>query len=235
MSDKFRRAKVPRHVRVYHRQMQSEAWRHLSGSAVKVLLALAALEKGDNNGEFFLSARKGAEITGLGKNAVNRALHELQDKGFIYCSVRGAFSRKTPHAACWGLTWQAGPKGSENRAPSHAYESWRPTEKRGPRMKDAAVPEKGTSGKETSLDCPQIRDGKVAKAAENRQRATVSKRGTHNSYQAPVALRAAKQRTHDPLSAWWHPHPTRPLAHLAHATILCGMIRQAIDERRLAA
>lgn len=63
--------------------MQSEAWRHLSGSGVKVLLALAALEKGDNNGAFFLSVRTGAERTGLGKDAVNRALRELQDKGFM--------------------------------------------------------------------------------------------------------------------------------------------------------
>lgn len=83
MSDKFRRAQTSRHIRIYHRQMQSEAWRHLSGSGVKVLLALAALEKGDNNGAFFLSVRTGAERTGLGKDAVNRALRELQDKGFM--------------------------------------------------------------------------------------------------------------------------------------------------------
>src|SRR5690606_9447945 len=118
MADKFRRAKAPSHVRTYHKQMRSEAWLHLTGSAGKVLLLLASLEKGDNNGEFFLSVRKAAELTGLSKNAANRALHELMDKGFVYCAERGGFSRKTPHAACWGLTWHAGPKGSEHRAPS---------------------------------------------------------------------------------------------------------------------
>lgn len=34
------------------------------------------------------------------------------------------FSRKTPHAAMYGFTWLAGPKG-EHRAPSHAYEKWK--------------------------------------------------------------------------------------------------------------
>ena len=112
--------KEPSHTRIYRRQMESIAWLHLSGSAVKVLLALATLERGSNNGELFLSDRKGAEFTGLSRNTVWRALNELLDKGFIYRTQEGGFSRKTPHAACYGLTWQAGPKGTKWRAPSHA-------------------------------------------------------------------------------------------------------------------
>ena len=118
--------KEPSHTRIYRRQMESIAWLHLSGSAVKVLLALATLERGSNNGELFLSDRKGAEFPGLSRNTVWRALNELLDKGFIYRTQEGGFSRKTPHAACYGLTWQAGPKGTKWRAPSHAYEDWRP-------------------------------------------------------------------------------------------------------------
>ncbi|HVR91929.1 MAG TPA: helix-turn-helix domain-containing protein [Novosphingobium sp.] len=116
--------KFPSHVRIYKRQMCSAAWRHLSGSAVKVLLAMAAFERGENNGAIFFSDRKGAEITGLSRNTVARAIHELIEKGFIYCTERGGFNRKTPHAACYGLTWVGGPKGSKWRAPSHAYEEW---------------------------------------------------------------------------------------------------------------
>lgn len=231
MADKFRRAKVPRHVRIYHRQMQSEAWRHLSGSAVKVLLALAALEKGDNNGEFFLSARTGAEITGLGKNAVNRALHELQEKGFIYCAVRGGFSRKTPHAACWGLTWQAGPKGSDHRAPSHAYEKWRPGKMRGPRKEDMAVPETRTVSQKVPSCCPQIGDSEATETAEICQSATVSKSGTHNSYQAPPSRRAAVRHSILPSLVWWQPDISQPVARLAHAAILSEMLRQAMTEK----
>lgn len=123
---KWQLAKEPTHTRIYRRQMDSIAWRHLSPSAVKVLLALASLEKGDNNGEFFFSDRTGSEMTGLARNTVRKSLAELIDKGFAYCSQRGGFSRKTPHAACYGLTWRAGPKGSEWRAPSNAYDQWRP-------------------------------------------------------------------------------------------------------------
>jgi|GEM_PF-1627168 len=119
-------AKEPTHTRIYRRQMQSPAWLHLSGSAVKVLLSLASLEKGENNGAVFLSDRKGSELTGLSRNTVWKALRELVDKGFIYCSEQGGFRRKTAYAACYGITWAAGPKGSIWRAPSHAYEQWQP-------------------------------------------------------------------------------------------------------------
>ncbi|MCA0911001.1 helix-turn-helix domain-containing protein [Qipengyuania gaetbuli] len=231
MADKFRRAKVPRHVRVYHRQMQSDAWRHLSGSGVKVLLALAALEKGDNNGEFFLSARKGAEITGLGKNAVNRALHELQDKGFIYCAKRGGFSRKTPHAACWGLTWQGGPKGSEHRAPSHAYEKWRPAKKCGPQTADNTVPEIRSVRQNPPHNCPPNGDNKTRELAENRQSSAVRKSGTHNSYQGLPPDHATKSATVISPTFWWNPHPTRSLIPLIYAVTLAALLDDAINKR----
>lgn len=215
--------------------MRSDAWRSLSGSAVKVLLALAALEKGDNNGEFFLSARTGAELTGLGKNAVNRALHELQEKGFIYCAERGGFSRKTPHAARWGLTWAAGPKGSEHRAPSHAYEKWRPVKKRGPRNRDDSVPETRTVTQNAPFLCPQIGDSETTKTLENRQTATVPKSGTHNSYQGISSQSVEQHHPLLPLVGWWQPDHSLPLAHLAYATILANRLTRALTEKRLAA
>lgn len=93
---------------------------------MKVWLAMALLETGDNNGGFFFSDRKGAEMTGLSRNTVQKALKELIAKGFIYCSERGGFSRKTQHAAKYGFTWLAGPQGTERRAPRHDYENWAP-------------------------------------------------------------------------------------------------------------
>ena len=125
---KWTEARSPRHVRIYRRQMQSPAWRSLSGSAVKVMLAIADFENGSNNGEIFLSDRVGAEITGMSRNTVRRSIDELIKTGFIYCTAKGGFSRKTPHAATYGLTWQAGPKDSPWRAPSHAYEAWQASE-----------------------------------------------------------------------------------------------------------
>jgi len=234
MADKLRRAKVPRHIRIYHRQMQSEVWKHLTGTSVKVLLALAGLEKGDNNGEFFLSVRKAAELTGLSKNAVNRALHELMDKGFIYCAQRGGFSRKTPHAACWGLTWQAGPKGSEHRAPSHAYEKWRPEKKGGPRNADSAVPEKGAVSQNLPRQCLQIRDRDLAEMAETRQVAAVRKSGTHNSNQVQHSEHTVESGGAMPALAWWNPHTAPSLSKLIYASALTALLENASIERRAA-
>lgn len=235
MADKFRQAKVSRHVRIYHKQMQSVAWLHLTGSAVKVLLALAVLEKGDNNGEFFLSVRRAAELTGLSKGAANRAFHELIDKGFIYCAERGGFSRKTPHAACWGLTWQSGPKGSEHRAPSHAYEKWRPEQNRGPRKQDTAVPDSRTVEQNAPEYCLENRDSETVETPENCQVATVSKSGTHNSYQALPAQPSVYRHPASFTPAWWQPDLSLPLARLAHSAILSNAIQRAIADRTLAA
>ncbi len=116
--------KEPRHVRIYKRQVQSDAWRALSPSAVKVLIALLLYDYGTNNGEIYFSERLGADVTGLCRNTVRRTIAELIDKGFVYRTTVGSFSRKTAHASEYGLTWQGGPPGP-NRAPSHAYEKWK--------------------------------------------------------------------------------------------------------------
>lgn len=119
------RKREKKHVRSYKDQIDSDAWRALSGSAVKVLLVMGLFENGDNNGEIYFSDRTGADMTGLSRNTVRRSLNELMELGFIYCNKRGGFNRKTPHAATYGFTWIAGPKGSEHRAPSHAYKKWK--------------------------------------------------------------------------------------------------------------
>ena len=169
MSDKLRRKKEPKHVRIYQRAMKSAAWADLTGSAVKVLLALASLDNGERNGALCLSARQGSELTGLGKDAVNRALNELIGHGFIYCSQPGSFDRKVRHAATYGLTWVAGQPGSKHRAPSHSYESWQPAKKHGPERPDRTVPKIGTATVPQSVDGPENRDRAAAESAEKRQ------------------------------------------------------------------
>ncbi len=218
MADKFRQAKTPSHVRIFRRQMQSVAWLHLSGSAAKVLLALTLMERGTNNGEFFLSVRKASEMTGLGKDTCNRALHELMDKGFIYCTERGGFSRKMRHAACWGLTWVPGPKDSPHRAPSHAYEKWRPPENHGLDDLDKPVPELGTGVENRTLNCPQNEDSNKAKTAENCQNAPVHESGTHTSDQ-PLLL--ADMRWH----VGWLPESIRILSVVVFWSTLAAQLR----------
>lgn len=99
-----------RHIRIDHSMLSCPAFRDLSGGAVKVLLHLASLDNGKNNGEIVLSVRQAAEATGLTKNPAARALAELTDAGFIVPTSVGAFSVKVgPAASTWRLTWVAWP------------------------------------------------------------------------------------------------------------------------------
>src|SRR5690606_32260588 len=93
------------HVRTYHKMMETAAWKALSGSAEKVRLCLAKFANGRSNGAIFFSDRTGAEMTGLSRNTVRKALAELADKGFTRCTEKGGFSRKVRHAASYRLTW----------------------------------------------------------------------------------------------------------------------------------
>lgn len=124
MTDKFRRKKQPRHVRVYHSMMDTDAWRAASGNSIKVLLALVAKDNGDRNGELAFSCREAADLTGLSVRTCQRCLKELQELGFIRCTQRGAFSRKTLHASLWRYTWQAWPEGK--KGPTRDFEKWKP-------------------------------------------------------------------------------------------------------------
>lgn len=101
MADKWRRKKEPRHIRLYHSITGTEAWRHLSGNGIKVLIALARFDDGGSNGELYFSERTAAAQTGLSRNTVRRALRELIDKGFIAQTKSGAFNRNNLLAATY--------------------------------------------------------------------------------------------------------------------------------------
>jgi len=125
MADKFRQKKEPTHVRVYAFLMSTVAWRHLSGPAVKVLLALMARDNGTRNGKLGFSCQEAAEASGYSVRTAWRCLGELQEKGFIVCTEKGGFSRKVQHASLWRMTWQPWP-GGRPAAPTHDYRKWTP-------------------------------------------------------------------------------------------------------------
>ncbi len=62
---------------------RSDAWRSLSGAAVKVWVELRCRYDGGNNGKLSLSMDEGARLLGLGKATVARALAELVERGFV--------------------------------------------------------------------------------------------------------------------------------------------------------
>lgn len=87
---------------------QHEAFRSLSGSAVKVLIELHTRYhvRGDgrtsNNGTISLSLDEGSRILGLGKATVGRALQELERRGFIAKTRQGHWYGRM--ATEWRLT-----------------------------------------------------------------------------------------------------------------------------------
>jgi hypothetical protein len=80
-------------------QLKSEAWRSLSGAAVKVWLELHTRYNGSNNGKLHLSLNEAAENLGLGKATVQRAFVELETKGFLKLEKRGNWYSRRAHDA----------------------------------------------------------------------------------------------------------------------------------------
>ncbi len=162
MSDKLRRKKEPTHVRLYASITASEAWKHLSGNAVKVLLALVARDNGTRNGNIGFSCREASAVTGIGPRTCWRCFLELQEKGFIACTQKGGFSRKVMHATLWRYTWVAWP-GGRPAAPTRDFEKWRCPEIRGCRICNRPVAESDESSGNALLPVAETTTGQSEK------------------------------------------------------------------------
>jgi hypothetical protein len=85
--------------------LQSRAWRSLPCVARALYLELATRYNGHNNGRISYSVREGAKALKVTKDTVGRMLKLLQERGFIVCTKRGAFSLKVSREASeWRLT-----------------------------------------------------------------------------------------------------------------------------------
>jgi DNA-binding transcriptional regulator YhcF (GntR family) len=96
----------PRHVRLHHYLMQTPAWQSLDTVARCIYIEIATRYAGlgSNNGRISYSVREAADHLHVGKSTAMRALDQLQDRGFVVCEQRGAFSLKKRHATEWRLT-----------------------------------------------------------------------------------------------------------------------------------
>ena len=65
-----------------------------------------------------------SEAVHIGKDTAARALVELQQRGFLKATKRGAFSLKTRHASEWMLT--AHVSDISSHAATKDYEQWQP-------------------------------------------------------------------------------------------------------------
>lgn len=116
------RRRTPPFVMLDHRILDSPAWVDLGGTAAKLLLLMARLYNGSNNGELFLAERAAAEAIGVRRGAAAAAFDDLEAHGFIRATKRGAFSVKVKLATSWRLTFHP----TMTAAATHDYRDWRP-------------------------------------------------------------------------------------------------------------
>ena len=112
--------------------LESEAARHLPGSAFKVLVYLIKRFHGTNNGQLGFGTRSGCliwstEIRGyvdesiaLSKSHTAQALRVLEEIGFIECMKPSSFGQKRLVRE-WRLTWLA----HDGQPPTREFTRWR--------------------------------------------------------------------------------------------------------------
>ena len=100
--------------------LMSEAWRSLSGSAIKYYVELRRQFNGSNNANLHLSLDQAKKRLGMAKDTALRAQKELVEKGFIRMVQRGGFHQRI--ATTWALTDEPTPAAIS----THDYKNWRP-------------------------------------------------------------------------------------------------------------
>lgn len=103
---KSKKESGPRHVRMHHWLMLSEAWKSLGCIERAMYLDIASRYAGfgSNNGKIGYSVRDAAANLHISKSTAARALGVLQERGFIVAEKRGTFNLKLGHASEWRLT-----------------------------------------------------------------------------------------------------------------------------------
>jgi hypothetical protein len=117
---------VERWVELRFWLMDSPAWRSLPGGARALYVELKRRYNGRNNGRISYSIRQARELH-LGNTAARQAFQLLQDRGFIVCTKKGAFSMKAVRDASeWRLTEY--PDDVRPNYPTKEFMSWQPAE-----------------------------------------------------------------------------------------------------------
>lgn len=113
LTKKGRRANGPPFIQLFQWMYDSTAFRSLRPGPRAVILALLRRYNGTNNGSIALSVRDAVFDCGVrDKDTVAGYFTELERKGFIVATRRGAFHLKDPtanRATEWRLTWLDAP------------------------------------------------------------------------------------------------------------------------------
>ncbi len=119
---KSKRTKEGQYLPLPYAQLKSDAWRSLSGSAVRLWLELHTRYDGGNNGALRLSFAEASEALGMGKATVQRAYAELVAKGFLVLVRKGNWYQRRVHE--WRLTTKP-MNGPKRTITATATQDWR--------------------------------------------------------------------------------------------------------------
>lgn len=98
------RNKYAPHIRLHRGLTNSPAWKSLSCEARALLIAVWARHNGQNIGEIAYSHREARLELRVGNAKVQKALQQLQDRGFLIARTKGSFGLKKRHATEWEIT-----------------------------------------------------------------------------------------------------------------------------------
>lgn len=111
------------YVNLPYSQLKSQAWRSLSGAAMKVWLELHTRYNGSNNGNVRLSMNEAVKALVMSKGTVQRAFAELQEKGFIVLQSPGDWYHRRAHE--WRLTTKRTQLAKGVQVATNEWRCWR--------------------------------------------------------------------------------------------------------------
>jgi Fic family protein len=120
-----RSQKHKRFILFDYEQIESQAFRYLTGGALKLLIMVRKRFNGFNNGEISFSVREGRKLLGYSLNTVARYFDELVDKGFLRIKEKGSFTYKKRHATTWIITCE-----EYNHQKSRDFKHWIKTDRK---------------------------------------------------------------------------------------------------------
>lgn len=118
-----RKGKGQKFVMIHRWMTDSPAYRSLSSVARAALIEFGLAYDGTNNGYIAMAVRTLGDRLDVGRNVAQRAISELEDRGFLRCTEDSAFTRKNRIARQWRLTEH--PCDRTNQPATKDFMKWR--------------------------------------------------------------------------------------------------------------
>jgi hypothetical protein len=157
--------KNTRQIKLYHRWLNSSAYRTTPSAAKVVLLEMMRRFNGGNNGRISFGGLSGAEI-GLSRDLTERMLNLLRDRGFL-AEMEPAKPGRRGHPRRWRLTMYrvAGMK------PTEEFLKWTPAEFSFPVPLARTILAIGTAGADNSARKLELADPSDERSGANNPQA----------------------------------------------------------------